>query len=167
MKKLLPLLLLCLATGVFAQKIIKTQKASDHSTYVKGDNFEGVIFSEKYLDSFLLHMEGEKFTPDAHYIIMAEKLLRFGLDTIKDVGNQGPFVKRHIKKYLRQYFGYTNAKGEKVICINAFWNDVENKSDSHWLNDIVDVLDGGNSYWRIKINLTTHQLFDFTVNGEA
>jgi len=166
MKNLMLPLLLIFILNVSAQKVKKVEKVSDYTTYVKGNNFEGVIFSEKYIN-MLSKVNGKKFTPGTNDILIVEKLLPLGLDTIKDATNHKFFVKNHLKKYLRQYFGYIDKNGDKIIYINVFWDNSENKSEKRWLNDIIEVLDGGDYFWQIKVNLTTHQLFDFAVNGEA
>src|SRR5579863_112628 len=128
MKNLILLFLLVFALNASAQKIIKVEKVSDHSTYVKGSNFEGVLFSEKYID-MLSKVNGKKFTPGTNDILIIEKLLPIGLDTIKDVTNHKYFVKNHLKRYLRQYFGYIDKNGDKIIYVNVFWNNSENKSE--------------------------------------
>jgi len=168
MKNLILPLLTLIVSVVSAQKIIKTEKVTDHSTHVIGNNFEGVIFSDKEISGFLFTKGNKKFTPTENDIIKAERLTTLSLDTIKDVTNQKVYIKRHLKKYLRQYFGYINENGERIISINFFfWNTSDNKSGKRWLNEAIDVSDGGNRYWQIKINLTTQESFDFYINGEA
>lgn len=67
---------------VNAQRIKKVEIVSDHSIHIIGVNFEGVIFSEKYIDIFIHN--GKRFTPDQNDIKTTEGLLSYGLDTIKD-----------------------------------------------------------------------------------
>ena len=68
-----------------------------------------------------------------------------------------------LDRYKRQYVPVINVKGEKEVWINCFcdtWN-------SDWKKEILDVLDGGNCYFQMKINLTEKKYYDFMVNGVA
>ena len=66
-------------------------------------------------------------------------------------------------KYKRQYIPTINAKGEKEVWINFFCN----YDDRDWKKEIILVMDGGNCYFQLKINLTTKKYFDFYVNGNG
>ena len=64
-------------------------------------------------------------------------------------------------KYKRQYIAVINDKGEKEVWINCFCNAQE----KHWKTKIILVEDGGNCYFNLKINLTTKDCFEVSVNG--
>jgi hypothetical protein len=166
MKTLLSILFLLCAINLPAQKIIKTENVTDKSIHVFGDSFEGVIFTDKY--EFRLGIaksNGKNFTPTENDILLVEKLLRKNLDTVKSFDNQNKLIKRKLKHYWRQYFGYINEKGERIIAINGLWKNLD--FTPNWLKNIVIVLDGGDDYWQIKINLDKLELFEFDVNGVA
>lgn len=165
MKKLLLIPFMLFVVDVSAQRVIQTEKASDHSTYIKGAGFEGVVFINSYSPDELEKLPGTRFTPTNDEVIFVEKLLRKNLDTCDNSDKQSVHVRRYLKKYIRQYFGYINDKGEKVIYINGFVRDLEPIRDNSWQKEIVIIMDGGNANWRIKINLNTKSLFDFNVNG--
>lgn len=81
------------------------------------------------------------------------------------------FLKKPIRKnienfYDRQYIPYINEKGERIIEINAFC-DYYKTNNEDWRNNIVIYLDGGQCFWRIKINIDTQTYFEFMVNGDA
>jgi len=68
-----------------------------------------------------------------------------------------------LNRYKRQYIPVINDKGEKEIWINCFcdtWN-------TDWKKEIIEVMDGGNCYFQMRINLTEKKYFDFMVNGVA
>ncbi|MCC8034585.1 MAG: hypothetical protein LIO77_01465 [Rikenellaceae bacterium] len=70
----------------------------------------------------------------------------------------------NFKKYYRQYYGFLNKENEPMILINYVLGKnkkIKNKET------YIDVMDGGNSYWRVIINLETGYLVDFYINGEA
>ena len=65
--------------------------------------------------------------------------------------------------YKRQYLATINSKGEKEVWVNCFcgeW-DIDSRTSP------VLVMDGGNCYFNLKINLTTGQYYELMVNGEA
>lgn len=165
MKKLLLIFLLLPAIKASAQRVLKSEKASDHSTRIKGNNFEGCIFSDNYIGIFPGGAESKPFTPSIEEVALAEKLLRQAIDTIHFYGHER-FVRNNLRKYLRQYFGYINSQGERIIEINALWKRDEDE-DSKWLTGREFVNDGGDHYWQIKINLTNKECFAFSVNGEG
>ena len=68
-----------------------------------------------------------------------------------------------LTNYKRQYIAVLNSKGEKEVWINCFchtWN-------KNWRKELIDVNDGGNCYFNLKINLTTGQYYELMVNGDA
>ena len=119
MKSLILPLFVFIVSAVSAQKIIKIEKASDYSTHVIGNDFEGVIFSATYNGSSLIKDKNLKYTPTEINVIEVEKLIASNMNIIKYKDNQNLFIYKHLKKYLRQYFGYINEKGQKVIYINC------------------------------------------------
>ncbi|TJY66660.1 hypothetical protein FAZ19_07010 [Sphingobacterium alkalisoli] len=161
----------------------KTLKGSSgdidyENIYIRTSAYEGVIFSEHYL-----HMKNglkEKFTPTLSDIELTEALLRNQLKgiNIKKINQGGscPVIDKKLNKYKRQYFGYIDANGDKIISINCLWekkgfHDFTDKifhkapDDTTWKTDEKNVLDGCSYYWTIKVNLTSKALFDLYVNG--
>jgi hypothetical protein len=178
------------ALTVSAQKITKIKMVTSYSTNVAGDDFEGAIFNAGYTSPWInLKRSGgvvysmyndslkndtlnefQRFTPNVDDIMLAETLLRRDLKQfVKKLPSvrfvRGPNVSSHLEKYVRQYFGLINNKGEKIILLNCFWDENIKKDGTDWLNEYYHVYDGGNYYWEAKVNLTTHQLFDFGVHG--
>ncbi|MDR0833886.1 MAG: hypothetical protein LBN93_06840 [Candidatus Symbiothrix sp.] len=82
-----------------------------------------------------------------------------------------------LKKYWRQYIVVINQQGEKETFINFFCEppeDIISDGDEYrfvpsnrWKTGLVEVLDGGNCFFQIKINLSTKKWYDFGVNGVA
>jgi hypothetical protein len=91
--------------------------------------------------------------------------------------NQFYFLKEkklsEIKKNYRQYLCYINDKGEKVVYINSMCDlftdyDKENNPISFdWKNKMIDISDGGECYWNIKINLSTNEYYELKINGRS
>jgi hypothetical protein len=76
--------------------------------------------------------------------------------------NQKNFI-IDLTRYKRQYVAIINSKGEKEVWINCFCRT----GSQDWKKNIISVLDGGNCYFNLKVNLTTGQYYELMVNGDA
>ena len=76
--------------------------------------------------------------------------------------NQRNFI-IDLTRYKRQYVAIINSKGEKEVWINCFCRT----GSQDWKKNIISVLDGGNCYFNLKVNLTTGQHYELMVNGDA
>lgn len=97
----------------------------------------------------------------------------------KERSNQpsgSPVLHKNLPKYFRQYVGFTDRAGNKIIHINFYWNRhniIDRLSNYIYLNDsrinyetdYSIVLDGGSYYWQINANITKRELTDLSVNG--
>jgi hypothetical protein len=147
---------------------VSAQVTSDsiQTDHYKTKQFDCVIFPDNYIDL----IGGERFTPSRTEVDQAEKTLVEDLEELNNpLINQGgkynPIIHKNLKKYNRQYFGYIDNNGDKILLINCFWKQ-KNRFEN-WTKERVMVLDGGSHYWSIKLNLTTGKLFDLSVNGSA
>lgn len=66
--------------------------------------------------------------------------------------------------FKRQYVPAINEIGQKIIWINFFCDDWGNEQ---WKSEIITVLDGGNCYFQIMVNLATKSYSELGVNGYA
>lgn len=133
--------------------------------HYKTKKFDVAIFPATYFGL----IPGKRFTPTQQEINKAEIALQNSLKIInKQLVNQSstPVIHKNLKKYKRQYFGYIDKNGDRILLINCFWS--RNKYDSEgWLTDQRMVLDGGSYYWNVKFNLEKNELFDLDINGYA
>jgi hypothetical protein len=131
--------------------------------YITG-KFEAAIFPEVSPEIF---PGPARFTPTKAEVDQAEKALNTqlkGLNTDKLNQYDTPVIDKNLKKYKRQYFGYINTKGERILFINCFWK--KDKDDAQlWLRERIRLLDGGSYYWNIKFRIEKNELFDLDVNG--
>lgn len=140
---------------------IHAQNVAEH---FKTRQFEVAIFPESSNDL----MQQNRFTPTKEEIFEAEKVLKSKLkEANRNLENQynSPIIHRNLKKYKRQYFGFINDKGEKILYINSLWK--KNEEETKWLQQIIMVSDGGSHYWNIEYNLETDELINLSVNGSA
>jgi len=68
-----------------------------------------------------------------------------------------------LTRYKRQYVAVINSKGEKEVWVNCFCG----AGSQDWKKNLISVLDGGNCYFNLKVNLTTGQYYELMVNGDA
>lgn len=71
-----------------------------------------------------------------------------------------------LSRYKRQYIAAINNKEEKEVWIN-FFCDSADPIRRDWKKDLVMVLDGGNCYFNMRINIATEKAYGLDVNGEA
>jgi hypothetical protein len=78
-----------------------------------------------------------------------------------------------IKNSYRQYVCYIDEKGEKIIFINSMcelFTDYDKNNNPiifDWRNEMIDVSDGGECYWNIKVNLSTNEYYELKINGNS
>ncbi|MEJ6981497.1 hypothetical protein WG906_13610 [Pedobacter sp. P351] len=169
------ILILCISFfQVQAQKISFSEKRNSSLTYVKGNDFEGVVFSKDFVFPFQSNESGDKrFTPTIVEIEAAEQLLLKEIKTVNAVqknqgGDCGPVIHDNLKQFARQYFGYYTPSGEKVVFISCLLkaNYMSlSKEVPNWLKGAVYVLNGGSNYWQVQANLNRSTLFGLDVNG--
>ena len=171
MKKLL-LIILTLNFGlIFSQEI----------ELIESQKFEGAIFPKTYDIPYSENPLTEKrFTPTKREILELEKQLRNQIKEInKNKPNQrkgyGPVIHKKLKKYDRQYIGFIDQNGLRVIHVNFIWNGFTlwesirgfTKPDDSWKTEWQMWFDGGSRYWNIKYTIDKKEFIDFRVNGVA
>lgn len=112
---------------------------------------------------------GERFTPSRAEVDKAEHALTVQLAKLNaDRQNQyvTPVIDKNLSKYRRQYFGYMDKKGNKILFINCFWKR-DKEGELLWLKERIRVLDGGSYYWNVKYDVGEDGLFDLEVNGDV
>jgi len=171
MKKLL-LIILTLNFGLtFSQEI----------ELIESRKFEGTIFPKSYNIPYSENPLIEKrFTPTKEEIVELEKQLRSDIKKInKNKPNQGkgygPIIHKRIRKYDRQYIGFIDQYGQRVIYVNFIWNGYSlwesirgfTKPEDSWKTEWQMIFDGGSRYWNIKYIIDKKEFVEFQVNGVA
>lgn len=148
------------------------------TTLIFSQNIKSVKIKEKKFTGWIFYQEvdfpipipdlNSRFTPAKYEIIEAEKIIRnYISNENKILINQGhgfPIIHKKLYKYKRQYFGYINREGEKVIWVNCIYGKkYRNVIDK----ELIFVLDGGSYFWQIKVNLSKKKLFDLIINSNS
>jgi hypothetical protein len=136
---------------------------------VKKKRYEGFVFSKNH---FLLMTVGDDFsryTPSLEDITKSENILSRGICRMNiqhiNQSNDCPVIDKKMRKYKRQYFGFINSKGDKVLWINFIWSKYVSKDGL--TDDVILVNDGCSYYWNVKVDLSNDSLYDLHINGRG
>lgn len=83
---------------------------------------------------------------------------------VRDYNNQKVNTSIDLKNYKRQYVAYTNSKKQKEVWVNCF---CQNGDNDEWKSEIIEVRDGGNCYFNLKVIISQKIYIEFSVNGIA
>ena len=164
MRRLTTILILCFWT--FANSFGQTETNFVIADHYKTRKFDTAIFPANYIDM----LPTPRFSPTKQEVEKAEKCLKKNLEELNQpLVNQTPktIIHQKLNKYKRQYFGYVDSNGQRILIINCFWVKRRDDINRDWLKQSIDVLDGGSYYWHVKYNLDTDKLFDLNINGHA
>ncbi len=156
-KPLLALYFIIASVTLYAQ--IKDSTAAWH---YKTDNYDCAIFPMAYTSE--MAQPTKRFTPGFPDIDKAEHAMAEQLLLQRDTSKRLPDIYRHLKKYKRQYFGYTGKDGHKTLYINLFWDD--SKYIRNWLKQMVMVQGGGANYLCVKYDIDANKLYDLQINND-
>ncbi len=69
---------------------------------------------------------------------------------------------KDLGKYKRQFIPVINEGGKKIV-----WGNYFCRANKNWKREILVVMDGGNCYFNVFVNLTKSESEKLSVNGEA
>ncbi|MBP5541604.1 MAG: hypothetical protein J6X88_08165 [Bacteroidales bacterium] len=133
---------------------------------VQGINYHGYAFHEQWDVDFTVENQDGRYTPTEEDIAEAERLIQKRIAYVnrfhENQEGDCPVVDEHMRKYERQYVGFTDITGCHIVWVNFVWD--ESMADS-LKKDIVLTEGGCGHYWHIKVNLTTGKVYGLEVNG--
>lgn len=172
---LLTFLLSCCKTTVNTFQTNDTDKIG-----VKSNRFRGTVFSTHYQFDNLFVATADsiiRFTPTKEDIALTESILKEQISEankrrINQFGRP-QYIDKNLNKYFRQYVGFLNTNGDRIIHINMHWDrfTVTDRIKGYWddrldyTSDYSIVFDGGSRYWSVNVNLTSKTLYGLSVNG--
>jgi len=162
MKRILALL--------FTLLTISASQAQKPGKIVGGKNYTGVLLPVE--TKLPPHEAAPRWMPTADDIRMLEQdLVGFMREQPKTSPVNrtafGPSIRRRLGRYRRQYAGYLSPEGKQIIYVNCFWPSPNRTFGQRWQSQLVQVLDGGSSFWQICYNPKTRTFLAFSVNGVA
>ena len=153
------------------------EEPTNYSSVIEKGRVTGVIFKENG-DCFLCLQDKERFTPTIAEIEKAEQILKKKLKTVNGQRmnqiDNCPIIHKKLTSYRRQYFGYIENNGNKIIYTTFNWDRYTlfdrlrgyyKDENENWKKEKEMVLDGCSYHWEISINLNTEELFELSVNG--
>ncbi|HXK90896.1 MAG TPA: hypothetical protein PLA75_02325 [Bacteroidales bacterium] len=165
------IVLLSFSFNLFSQNKNHDSICED-AIYVKTDDYEGVIFGPKCLKRLLIKdgdtIDEPRWIPTMQDIENAEKLIRKYVTKkskhpLVNQGNGCPIIYQNFDKYVRQYYGTYNKKGQKILEVNFLWR--EYAYETEWKCVRLMIFDGCSFYWDISVNMNKKKCFDYWVNG--
>ena len=94
----------------------------NEATYIKGKDFVGYIFNENHFVLMTIENQKTRYTPSKVDILILEQILKNKLrcenSEQTNQNNECPVINKNLKNYVRQYVGFINTEGEKIIWIN-------------------------------------------------
>lgn len=139
------------------------------ASFIEGKGFSGYIFDEKENVYITFENQFKRYTPSREDIFLCEKIIKEQLENINNErhsqGGNCPIIHKKIRKYVRQYIGFINNKGEKEVWVNFLWKDDDyfNRLDK----EVIHVSDGCSYYWSVQINLDAKNLHHLRINGHG
>ncbi|MBO4307818.1 MAG: hypothetical protein J5848_05850 [Bacteroidales bacterium] len=156
--------ILLIFSVVNAQDYVVPEEVWYH-TEVMGSNYHGYVFNKDWEVDIMVENQDGRFTPEDIDIAMAEKLMQKKIAYLnRNHENQEgmcPIIDEHLTKYIRQYVGFTDINGARIIWINGVWDDAVAQKLSQ---DIVLTKGGCGRYWSVKVNLDTQKVYGLEVN---
>jgi len=135
---------------------------------VQGINYHGYAFHEQWDVDFTVENQDGRYTPTEEDIAEAERLIQKRIAYVnrfhENQEGDCPVVDEHMRKYERQYVGFTDITGCHIVWVNFVWD--ESMADS-LSKDILLTEGGCGHYWHIKVNLTTGKVYGLEVNGHG
>jgi hypothetical protein len=161
MKKFLLLFLILLTSCVNSGKITDV----DNYYYGNNEGIDFVILQYEPNNQFYQNLFKNGVPADLTEIDI-ENINKILQEAINNYNNSEKTWKNDIdlSKYNRQYVAIVNENGEKEVFVNCFRSEDIRKKE-HWKNGLIFVVDGGNKFFNIKINLTKLSYYELKVNG--
>ncbi len=135
---------------------------------VFGSNYHGFAFHKDWDVDVSIKDEQGRFTPTDADIAMAEKIMQKKLAYLNrdHINQEGrcPVIDEYLNKYTRQYVGFMDEHGFRVIWMNFVWDD---KLEKLMGNDIVLAEGGCGHFWHLSVNLDTEKAYNLEVNGSG
>ncbi len=161
------ILLALFAAGIAMSGYAQNQQQTRYlwtCTHIQTSDYEGYLFSKDFWVDFSVENQDSRYTPSHSDVDKAEKLIRRKIAYInRDHENQDncPLIDENIKQYKRQYVGFTDMYGAKILYVNFVW---DSKLDEKLDKEITTVEGGCSHYFSLKINLDTEKIWDLKVN---
>ena len=143
----------------------------DTSSFGQVDNFD-VVFNLKSSNvgqfKWKIDTTFVKFVPTDTEVLRSKKISLVYFDSLfsTDMYPGSKTIRQNFNGYYRQYVGYTDDRGHRIIYINCFCKDFfrDDFDPTEWW---VHVYDGGSCFYQIRIDMETGRSFGLYINGSS
>lgn len=147
-----------------------TLRQPNDGFYVKTARFTGYVFSEKHeVSGYIYEQARSRFTPTQREVLRAEEIISRELKLMNDSAELKATsigtIYNNLNNYVRQYVGFVNDKGAKVIWVNFVRDGVRYKEKLG--KQVIEVEDGGSNYWNVKVDLSERTMFWLMINSRG
>jgi len=124
-----------------------------------------IISKETYVFGYTFKEGDFRFTPSKDDVEKAESIIMSNKDYIRRQPNaqSGRDIFRSYRRYFKQYVGAIGPEGERLILIN-YIDNCRKINDSE-KQELIYIIDGGNSFWNALINLDKGTIITVSING--
>ncbi len=142
-------------------------KENENACLIRNKKSIGEVFKENF-DSNEIDESLKRFTPSIEEINQVEIILN--KEFFRKIKSEvdGKFIRKNLNNYKRQYLGYKDSNGDKIVFISFFLDgNIKKQDDQFWKEEYRIMFDGGASFWVAEINLKTNKVKNIFVNGVA
>lgn len=136
------------------------------SEEIQGSNYHGFAFNKDWEVDFTVESQDGRYSLSEEDIAKAERLIQKRIAYVnRNHENQPgkcPIIDEHLKKYTRQYVGFTDINGYHIAWVNFIWD--ESITKERFAKDIILTEGGCSYYWHVKVNLDTEKVYGLEVN---
>ena len=161
------ILLIMIGFAASAQEYIVPEETL-YIMEVQGSNYHGFSFNKDWEVDFYVENQDGRYTPTNDDIVKAEALIQKRIAYLnREHENQEgrcPIIDEHIRKYERQYVGFTDVFGHHIVWVNFLWDESLGEKLS---KDVVLTEGSCGRYWRVKVNVDTEKVYGLEVNGSG
>lgn len=157
---------LVLTVPALSQKRPQQQPSAKYAAVVQGVNYEGYAFNEDFETDITVENQAGRFTLTPAEIDTVERLIKKKIAKMNHTHEHQPnkecqLIDEHLDKYKRQYIGFINDEGDKVVWVN-FLRD--RRFDKLLLYEIPNITGGCSNFFHVKVNIDHHYLYGLEVN---
>ena len=135
---------------------------------INGSNYHGYNFHESWDVDFTIENQDGRYTPTEEEIAEAERLIQKRIAYVNrhHINQEGmcPVIDEHMRRYERQYVGFTDITGCRIVWVNFVWDE---SAADRLMQDILLTEGGCGHYWHIKVNLSTGKVYGLEVNSDG
>ena len=144
------------------------QPSTKYSTYVTGMGYKGYAFCEEFDTEITVENQAGRFTPSTPDVAECERLIHKKVAYLNEEhesqqnGLECPLIDEHLDQYVRQYIGYVDEEGDKIMWVNFVWSDKYKNLLSY---EIPNIEGGCSHFFHLKVNLDKRTVYGLEVNS--